>query len=174
MGKMTKAERTELVRLLRARFKMLRADVTAREAELIAELDEQIDADFAAGQKVFDDAMFELRLAVDEANRKANDIGRRLWGERWPTKTDQDIVRAQPIPNPGVEERRRRKSAGSSEIESRVKKALMELNRQEITLLTELTVGALETAEAKGFFDRLPSVTELVPAYRMREIGGLS
>lgn len=44
----TKAERGELRTLIRQRFKVLRSDVEARRAELVAELERRIAAKFAA------------------------------------------------------------------------------------------------------------------------------
>lgn len=168
---MNKTERAELRSLLRARFKLLRTDVSARKAELEAELQQQVEAEFAAGDKAYDDAMYQLQLAVDEANRKANDIGRQLWGaEKWGEKHDRVIVTAKEIPKPGKNERWQRMNEGRAEIERRVKAALLELERQENQLLTDLATTALESTAAKEFFGRIPSVTELVPAYRLKEI----
>lgn len=165
---MTKAERDELRRLLRGRFKMLRSDVAARRAELEEELRVQVEQHFAAMDKAYDDAMYQLRLAVDEANRKANDLGRQLHGvETWGAKFDRQIVQCQLIPKPGLVERNTMLTRGHAAIENRVRKALLELDRQENELLTDLATSALESAEAKAFFERMPTVSELVPAYRI-------
>lgn len=169
---MNKGEREELRRLLRSRFKVLRTDVKARQAELEVELAAQVEAAFAASDRAYDDAMYKLGLAVDEANRAANDIGRELWGaERWGLKHDRGIVAiVNPIGRPGTHERRQRTTEGRTEIERRVAQALLELDRQENQLLTDLAISGLETTEAREFFNRIPSVTELVPAYRLREL----
>lgn len=168
---MTKAERDELRRLLRARFKLLRADVAIRQGELQVQLGNEIEDRFAHLDRAYDDAMVVLQLAVDEANRKANDIGRQLWGtEKWGAKHDRPIVGARAIDRPGVKERQAARFDGMRAIEARVKAALLELDRQENELLTELATGALESNEAKAFFGRIPTLTELVPAYRLPEI----
>lgn len=168
---MNKTERDELRRLLRARFKLLRTDVAARQAELETELEAQIEAEFAAGDRTYDELMYKLKLAVDEANRVANDIGRELWGlEKWGVKTEKQIVTAQDIPRPGKNERWQRKNQGRIEIERQVRAALHELERQENELLTELATSALQSTEAQAFFARIPSVSQLIPAYRLKEI----
>lgn len=168
---MNKTERDELRRLLRARFKLLRTDVAARQAELEAELNQQVEAEFAAGDRTYDDLMYRLQLAVDEANRVANDIGRELWGlDKWGMKVEKTIVVAKDIPKPGKTERWQRLNEGRIEIERRVTAALRELERQENELLTDLATSALESAEAKAFFSRMPTVSELVPSYRLKEI----
>lgn len=168
---MSKAEREELRRLLRSRFKVLQGDVAARQAELEVELGQQVEAEFAAADRAYDDAMYRIRLAVDEANRTANDIGRELWGrDKWGDKHDRKVVVALPIDRPGNGERHQRTVEGKAEILRRVKAAMLELDRQENQLLTELATSALESADARAFFARIPSVSELVPAYRLREL----
>lgn len=168
---MNKAERDELRRLIRAQIKVLRADIDARKAELEVELGTQIDAKYAAMDRAYDDALYRLSLLTDELNRKANDIARELHGtDQWGTKFDQQIVRTSTIPRPGLDERRRDMHRGHAEIEAKVARAKRELDRREAELLTELAVSGLESADAKAFFARIPSVTELVPSYRLPEL----
>ncbi len=169
-----KTEREELRRLLRARFKLLRSDVAAREAELHNELDKQINDRFAAADKEHADRMDQLRAIADEANRAANDIGRDYLGvEKWGARSDAAMVRLiSGLPNEAAEKKQAARRSGKLEIEERVRAALLELQRQENDLLTELATSALESAEAKNFFNRIPTVSELVPAYRLKEVGG--
>lgn len=169
---MNKSEREELRRLLRARFKLLRSDVAARSAELELELSEQIKARHAQRDREYDDAMFRLQQVVDEANRAANDIGRDIHGkEVWGVKADRTVISCTGIGKAGVRERAQAQTSGQKEINNRVRSALLELERQENELLTELATSALESAEAREFFARIPSVSELVPAYRLKELG---
>lgn len=169
---MNKSEREELRRLLRARFKLLRTDVDARKAELEVELQEQAKQATAAAGKAYDDLKFQLGQAVDEANRKANDLCRELYGrEEWGEKYDKTIVGiAVQLPTPWEKDRRMMIHRGRAEIEARVRKALLELARQENELLTELATSALESADSRAFFARIPSVSELVPSYRLKEL----
>jgi hypothetical protein len=168
---MNKTERDELRRLLRSQFKVLRADVAARKAELDIELADQVEEQFKALDKQYDDAMYQLSLAVDEANRKANDIGRELWGrEKWGETHDRTIIQAAKIERPGVKERHQMIVRGRNTIEQRVTTALLELDRRENRLLLELATSALESAESLEFFSKIPAVSELVPAYRLQEL----
>lgn len=170
---MNKTERDELRRLLRARFKVLRADVEARRGELEAELSDQITAHFAAIDKQYDDAMYRIKLIGDDANRQINDIGRELHGaDKWGVKHDRAMFSVASPPKPGSEERVSMSRRGFREIEQRVRNALLTLDRQENELLTELAMSALESADAQVFFGRIPSVSELVPAYRLHQIAG--
>ena len=70
----TKSERAELRSLIRQRFKVLRADIDQRKAELVAELETHITDRFAQSDKEWADAMYLIEEAAREANRKANDV----------------------------------------------------------------------------------------------------
>lgn len=168
---MNKTERDALRSLLRSRFKVLRADVAAREAELLANLDCQLDERFAAEEGRYDDLMYQAQLAIDETNRKLNDIGRELHGvDAWGKKTDRKLVMSAGIESPVKAKRSAARREAVQAIRARVERANLELQRQENDLIIELMTGVLESAEAKAFFDRIPKVSELVPAYRLAEL----
>lgn len=166
---MNKAEREELRRLLRAQFKVLKSDVEHREAELQAELEAAITARFAAQDKAWSDAMFLIDEAAREANRKANDILRGLEMEGYDASKEWEVVVARSIAKPS-QERARMRRQGAADIEVKVRSALLELQRREVELLAELATSALESADAKAFIGRIPTVSELVPASRLLAI----
>jgi hypothetical protein len=170
---MNKTERTELSRLLKTQFKLLRADVAARKAELQAQLEQQVADEYAAADRAYDEAMFAIGLAKDEANRKINDIGRELYGrEVWGDKHDRTLVTVAEFPRPGKRERQERRREGEADIERQVAAALLELQRQESELLVKLLTSALESADAQAFFAQIPKASDLVPAYRLKQIAG--
>jgi hypothetical protein len=168
----TKGERAELRSLIRQRFKVLRADVEARQAELTAELEARISAKFADDDKAWADAMFLIEEAAREANRKANDILRGLGIPEFASVMDgkdYDIVQCRSIqkPNRG---RYTLHAQGTSRIAAQVKGALLQLDRQEADLLTRLVAGALESEEARSFLGEIPTVSALVPADRLLQL----
>lgn len=167
----TKAERAELRSLIRQRFKVLRADIEARRAELSAELEERITAKYAEEDKAWNDAMFLIGQAADEANRKANDVMRGLNAEglQYDPTRDYQIVRAQAITKPtGARTELRR--TGLARIDATVKNAFLQLDRQEADVLTKLVQGSLESDEARAFLGEIPTVSALVPADRLLEL----
>lgn len=164
---MNRTERDELRRLIRARFKLLRSDVEQRKAELLAELETTITERFAAEDKAWADANFLVEEAAREANRKANDIYRGLFGERWGNPhTDKMIVYAAEVKHPKGD-RTALRIEGMKTIDAKVKAALLELERREVDLLSDLATTALESAQARAFMGRIPTVSELVPASRL-------
>ena len=167
----TKGERAELRSLIRQRFKVLRADVEARKAELVAELEERIEQRFAAEDKRWADAMFVIAEAVREANRKANDVLRGLDIDALDTSREYEVVIAKSIAKPQAERNVLRRN-GTTRIEAQVKNAGLQLDRQEADLLTRLVAGALESDEARAFLGEIPTVSALVPADRLLELVG--
>lgn len=163
---MTKAERTELRQIVKGQFAVLRAEIDQRKAELITEVDGQIDEKFAVDDKAWADAAHLAHEAVMEANRKVNDAYRDLTGER---HVERMYVGAQ-LPSRPREERFRLQQTSRHQIDATVRGALLRLQRQEADLLRTLAVGAIESDEARAFLEAIPSVGELVPAARLTEI----
>jgi hypothetical protein len=152
-----KSERTELRGIIRRRMKVLRADIEARRRELYLDIDSQLEREYEADLKKWDDLQFIIREAIDEANRKINDLYRQHYGrETWGEKHDKHMQ---------VEKMQRR-----AQVDSTVASAFVELDRREADLLEELATGALESAEARDFLARIPKVSELVPASRLEEL----
>lgn len=166
----TKGERAELRSLIRQRFKVLRADVMARQAELVAELESRIVAKYADDDKAFGDAVFLIEEAAREANRKANDILRGVVPEKYAdVHQEYRIVEARPIEKP-TRERALLRVQGTTRIDAQVRAACLQLDRQEADLLTRLVSGSLESEEARAFLGEIPTVSSLVPADRLLEL----
>lgn len=165
----TKGERAELRSLIRQRFKVLRAEVEARKAELAVELEERIAAKYAEEDKRWTDAMFLIAEAGREANRKANDILRGLDIDSLDTSQEHAIIRVLSIVKPSAERNVLYRN-GSKRIEARVKSALLQLDGQEADLLTRLVANGLETDEARAFLGEIPTVSALVPADRLLQL----
>lgn len=170
---MSKGERDQLRTVIRMRFKVLRSDVQARRAEMERELEKRISASFAAADKAWQDAMFLIQQAADEANRKANDILRGLNMEGLDLEgKDYVIVTARSISQP-YGKRVNMRARGDAEIEAMTRKAYADLDRMEADLLTELAAGALESDAAREFLRQIPTVSDLVPASRLYSIVGI-
>lgn len=165
----TKGERAELRSLIRQRFKVLRTEVEARRAELAVELEERITAKFAEEDKRWSDAMFLIKEAVREANRKANDILRTLDIDAMDTSVEYEVVNFRGVSKP-VAERNVLHRNGVRRIEAQVKGALLQLDGQEADLLTRLVANGLETDDARAFLGEIPTVSALVPADRLLQL----
>ena len=161
----TKGERTELRSLIRQRFRVLRAEVLVRRAELLVELETGLNDKYAGSDKAWADAAFQIGQITLEANRRANDIIRSLQ-EGW---MERQIVSSVTIGRP-MQERHQLHREGVARIEARVNAAYLALDQQEADLLTRLVTGALESEEARAFLGEIPTVSALVPAVRLLEL----
>lgn len=163
----TKAERTELRSLIRQRFKLLRAEVAQRQAELAVELERLLGDKLAEKDRQWADAVFLVGEAVREANRKANDAVRAFVGDSWQEK---EVVTHVALGQPTAQERGQLRREGTARIEAQVRAANLKLDQQEADLLTRLAMGVLESDEARSFLGEIPTVSALVPAVRLLEL----
>lgn len=164
----TKTERAELRSVVRQQFRVLKDEVGQRQAELEA----QIDAEVASTWCERDERFAELRRAIDVITDEANDKLRALLVDH-PDRDNLSVQRFAPASVSRFSDDQRRhklRAAARSDLQARVGSALVKLGRQEADLLRQLAVGALETDEARGFLTAIPSVSELVPASRLREL----
>jgi hypothetical protein len=166
----TPGERRELRAVVRQQMKVLRAEVSQREIELQSEVEARLveryrDEDRRSDElnrkiaEIHTEANRQLREALD-AFEDLSDGGtwRRISGFNAPYISRRES------------DRRQLKDALLAGIKVQVKQALLALDRQEADLLRDLAIDGLETAAARAFIGRIPSVAELVPARRMREI----
>lgn len=172
MSEITKGERTELRSVIRQQFKVLRAEVIERQAELSAQLEDEVARRFAQQDKEWNDLMFQINEAAREANRKINDL---LYEadhqvkdgtERWLINLNSyDIGKLRK-----GDGRTEFKQRGHAHLNAQVKGALLRLDRDEADLLRALATTAMESEEARTFLTRIPTVGELVSAARIAEL----
>lgn len=170
MSMMTPTERRTLGTVVRQRMKVLRADVKLRRVELVAEAEKRLveryrDHDKVAADlgwrisQIVDQANKDVRALVDGANVDHPDLGatiRRDMNAPHVTYSGGDRVQLH-----------RALIAG---IDAQVESANLSLDRQEAELLQTLMLETLETDAARAFLSAIPSVAELVPSARLREI----
>lgn len=169
--KITPGERRELRSIVRGQFKVLRAEVKRREAEMTLEVETELALRYREQEADVQAAREEAAKVLGAARREVAVLGRALQ-EKYP-----DLA-------VGVE---RHSSSGLSTTNSnraqvhralmaaipvRVGDAMLQLDRDEIRLLRALSEGVLESSEARGFLGQIPTVGELVPTARVRELLG--
>lgn len=164
----TKAERAELRSIVRQQFKVLRAEVEQRRAEMQVEFEQQITERFASADHDWSDLMHVVQEAVLEANRKINDA---LYAKGYEVKGSSEQMWVSPprLQQPSADKMQLRRVA-DARIHAQVKAALLKLDRDEADLLRTLAIGAIESDEAREFLAAIPTVSELVPAARLAEL----
>ena len=170
MTRIPATERRELRSVVRQQFKVLRAEVEQRRAELAAEAAEQVRRKYAAADKQVDDLNWRIEQIVDQANKDIRDAVKTVQADSDGGQWTWDGAIRPPRINHRNQDRFALNGALTSGIEATAKQALLGLERQEADLLRQLALDALESEEAQAFLARIPHVSELVPASRLLEI----
>lgn len=166
----TKTERAELKSIVRTQMKVLHAELDQREAEMAAQIEIQLRDKYEERDR----SRHELRAALDEIVAKANRKAARILRE-----ADYDPERIMGFARAIMPEYRivfddndkaQLRRALHAQLEADVEGAKLRLKRQEADLLRDLAVGALESDEARAFLGTIPTVGELVPAARLKEL----
>ncbi len=171
-ARMNTGERQALRQVVRQRMKVLRADVAARKAELVNEIEQRVAEKFAAQDTAVAQANTQIEELIKTAIMQMRTIATELEVGLNLGPNTVGISAYPSVPQIGIRNNdklamRRRLHA---EVESQVSAALLDIDRREADLLEELTVDGLETDAAKDFLGRIPTVAQLVPATRLREI----
>ena len=157
---------------MKGRFKVLRAEVKRRETEMKAEIEAELVDRYREQENAIAQARSEVFEVLDEALRSVREIGRRL-ADAYP---DVDVKVGYGYR--GIEMQASIKNKAElhralvAAIPDKIGDAQLELDRQENDLLQSLSVGALQTEQAQQFMSSIPTVGELVPRARLREIEG--
>lgn len=167
----TPGERRELRSVVRHQMKVLRAEVAQREAELLSEMETRLVERYQADDERADQLAREIAKLRDNANRELQELVDQyedlFAGGRW--RAGQEAF-GTPRLYRSQEDRKQLRAALVAGIAQQVKSAQLALDRQEADLLRELALDALETSAARAFLGRIPTVAELVPSRRLREI----
>jgi hypothetical protein len=165
----TKTERGELRSVVRQQLKVLRSEVRQREGELLAEIDQGIAEQYAevdAAEKAIYEKTDQI---VREANRAIGEVVTEMGagGEAWRI---YDYLTPPRLARVDRHHREALRQAARSDVASKVKTAIVRLDRTEADLLRNLSLDALESVDAREFLVSIPTVSELVPMVRLAEL----
>ena len=168
MSEITPGERRELRAVVRAQCKVLRTEVKEREVELKAEAEQLILARYQRQDELLVEAkrLMQRKYAelVRELQEHCDEVNARE-GTNLQVNTQYRLGIENASDNRSQE--RRTLMAG---VEQQVKTAALGLDRQEADLLRAIATDALESDEARSWLAQIPTVAELVPSKRLREI----
>jgi hypothetical protein len=167
---MTPGERRQLGAVVRQRMKVLRADVAQRRMELIAAAEARLVERYREQDKQIDDLNFRIAEIAEQASREITDLILAARGDSDGVSIRRPIRLAAPRLNTYTEDRTQLHRAMVAGVEEQVRSALLDLDRKEADLLQSLALRSLETEAAREFLASIPSVAELVPSARLREI----
>ena len=171
--KMTKSERTELGQLIRKRERVMKSLAVERSSAMLAEFDAQLSAIYSYDDdETWQKAHDEAEKVVEESNeliaKRCAELGIPkefapslgfAWFER-----GQNAVKAR---------RAELRQAAKSKIAALEKQAYAKIERMSLEAQTEVIANGLESAEARQFLEKMPSIEELMPllnAIEMKQI----
>lgn len=164
-------ERRELRSVVRQQFRVLRTEVKQRETELLAEAESRLMERYRDDDKRVDDTNWKIREIARDAQRQIEDllkeVGLQEDGGRWGASAGRLTVTGVTRKS---EDRTQLHKAMVAGIKEQVSQACLGLDRQEADLLRSLAMESLQTEQARAFLNRIPTVAELVPSRRLREI----
>ena len=166
---LTPGDRRELRALVKKQFAVLRNDVKRRKDELVAEIESELLNRYRAQDERIDQA----RQAVEVAQRAYQDsVAQIIAGLR---ATDPTLNVGEGYGNRILAQDPQRTQLHKALIASvpqQIADASTRLDQQELDLLRELTLGALDSQQAQQFLSSIPTVGELVPKARLPELDG--
>ena len=173
MTTMTKGEREDLQRLVRQREKVLTAAARQRSADLLADFENQM----AAQYRFDDDAIWAAAAKEAEAvvARAQQTIAARCAELGIPKQFAPSLSlrwNARGYDNLIDKRRAELRTAAKAQIEALERKATVEIQRQSVEAQTELALAGLTSDSARAFIERLPAVDSLMPALSYEELAG--
>ena len=171
--RMTRAERGEIGKLLRLRGKVAQADLRARGAEQLAIVEQQLSARYGAGHA----AWAEITTAADAAVKAADAaIAERCAALGIPAAFRPAISTNWYTRGENAEASRRSelRKLAQAEIEARVRRASVEVDRAVASLTSQLVAGAIQSADGRAFLDFLPTIDALLTPPSIEAIEAIS
>ena len=164
---LTPGDRRELRALVKRRFASLRKDVERRVQEMRAEAEARLVAKYRNDEALVNEMNEEIERARSDYSLALGAILHR-YQELLPGWAISGSSRngASATPTARAQER----NALMQAIPLQVQEAEALLDRQEMDLLEKLTLGGLETEQAVAFINAIPTVAQLIPASRLREL----
>lgn len=168
---MTKGERDVLTRLVRQRARVAKSGVEGRQAELLAEVEEQLAATYRFDHDAWREVMADAEQAVKDADeilaKRCADLGIRH--EFRPTLHVTWYGRGE---NASKERRVELRKVAQTKIAALGKTAKHSIDVDALERETALVAGALTSDEAKAVLAAMPTLQALMPPLALAEIEG--
>jgi hypothetical protein len=170
---MTKGERDELSKILKARARLAGRVVEQRSAELLAEAEQQL----ATVYKVNDEAWRELTATAQQTIREADaELARRCRTLGIPEEFRPGLRLGWYGRGENADKARRAelRKVAQSRIEAMAKAARVAIETRALDGLTKLAAGVLESDAARAFLAAMPAAEALMPALDVTTLGPLA
>jgi hypothetical protein len=168
--KMTKTERSELGQLIRKRERVMKSQAAERAALMLAEFDAQSARIYSFDDdEIWEKATREARKIVGDSNAKIKTRCRELGipSEFAPSLDLGWYARGQ---NAVASRRTELRRMAKSRIDAIECEACTKIERRSLEAQTEVIANGLESAAAREFLEKMPSLESLMPQVDAKEI----
>jgi hypothetical protein len=166
---MTKGERDELAKITKARGRVARQRVEAVKAELSADVEAKLSAQFSAD----DELWREANKIADQAERDANAVIAQRCDEQGIPADFRPKRRSYWQPRGDNLDPRRRaelRKLATARLDQIAKSAKLEIEAQEAETLAALYAGGLTSEAAQEFLAKMPDPRSLMPTIELDEL----
>lgn len=166
---MTTRDRDTLTKIARQRARVAKSMVAQRQAQLLADFEEQSSAIYSARDEAWAEVVHEAEEKVAEVNAHVAEVCRErgIPPEFAPRMLSGFAGRGQ---NADKGRRVELRKLAERQIDAAAKAAKLEIDRADAEVQVELLTGALTTESARAFLDRIPTAEALMPALRLAEL----
>lgn len=169
-GKMTKGERVELGQLIRKRERVMKSMAVERSAAMLVEFETQCGAIYSFDDDdVWKKSFEEAEKIAEEAAKVVADRCKELGipEEFAPDLSVNWYSRGQ---NAVASRRTELRRIAKAQIAALEKETISKIERMSLDAQTEVITHGLESKAARGFLERMPSLSSLMPALNAVEI----
>jgi hypothetical protein len=165
----SKSERDDLARVIKLRAKVAREGITQREAELLADMEDQRAAKYKFDHKLWADITAAAQEAIAEADAKIAQICREsgLHEDFRPKLSLSWYNRGE---NALADRRAELRRVAQTRIAAVGKAAKTAISAQEANLLTAVIADGLTSEQARNLLESMPTVEWLMPQMNIAEL----
>lgn len=173
--RITKAEREELHRIVRQREKVMKSAAKQRSAELLADFEDQMNADYQPeDDPVWEEVTKAAEAEVEKAEKKIKARCRELGiSDKFAPRLSVSWHH-RGYYNTLEKQRTELRVVAKARIEAIERDALHLIDKQTLAAQTQLVAEGLTSDAAHAFITSLPSVESLMPSLSFREMAGIS
>lgn len=168
---MTRTERDDLAKVARLRAKVARTAVAQREAELLADVEAQLAAEYDFADETWAEITKGAAEAVADADQQVAALcrARGIPEDFRPSLSVTWYGRGR---NAVAGRRVELRKVAQTRIAAAAKGAKAAIEASEAEVLTELLAGGLTSDAARAFLESIPSAKALMPPMHVRELEG--
>ena len=168
---MTKAEREQLIRIVRARARQAEREAASREKVLLAEVQNELTAEYEAHDAMWGEAIAIAHDAVAKANvaiqAQCGDLG-------IPPKQAPRLELGWHSRNPEFNDSKRRaelRKLAETRLAALTKTARTAIQAAALDREEQLVLGGLHSTEARELFASMPTAEQLMPPLSLEDLG---